>query len=173
MPCAVPRLPHESAFLRFTHASPEAVVSCQSRGSVGAAPSPIDHQKLVGEERIPLRTKPRDRVWRGTGAGQCPVPLAAAKAKQGWHKPRFASSPGPFGGRQAEPAPTCCRRTEHESVGHKSEPPDSSRVEDSGILPHKGNGRKARAPASRRNPCLHRLRALRGNHTAPEAVVSC
>ena len=42
-------------------------------------------------------------------AGQCPVPLAAAGATQCGHKISVASSPGPFGSRQAEPAPTCCR----------------------------------------------------------------
>ena len=85
-------------------------------------------------------------------AGQCPVPLAAAGATQCGHKISVASSPGPFGGRQAEPAPTgcrsagptptCCRRIAHESVGHRLEPPDSSRTEDS----------EACAPQKGRNP---------------------
>ena len=85
-------------------------------------------------------------------AGQGPVPLAAAGATQRRHKTGIASSPGPFGGRQAEPAPTgcrsagptptCCRRIAHESVGHRLEPPDSSRTEDS----------EACAPQKGRNP---------------------
>ena len=37
----------KAPFLRFTHASPEAVVGYQSRGSVGRVSSPFDHQMLA------------------------------------------------------------------------------------------------------------------------------
>ena len=62
-------------------------------------------------------------------AGQCPVPPAAAEAAQRRHKTGVASSPGSFGGRQAEPVPTCCRGIAHESGKHKLDFPNSSRSE--------------------------------------------
>ena len=56
---------------------------------------------------------------------------------------------------RAVPAPTCCRRMEHESLGHRLEPQDSPWSEDFEVTPHKSGERRAESTAPFRNPaCL-------------------
>ena len=56
---------------------------------------------------------------------------------------------------RAVPAPTCCRRMEHESLGHRLEPQDSPWSKDSEVTPHKSDERRAESIAPFRNPaCL-------------------
>ena len=75
---------------------------------------------------------------------------------------------------QAVPAPTCCRRTEHESGKHKSDFPNSSLSKDCGHVPHKGDERRIGSTASRRQPRLPHASAFsRFTYTSLKAVVSC
>ena len=61
------------------------------------------------DRNVSLSERTHGTALERVRAGQCPVPLAAAGATHRRHRTGVASSPGPFGGRQAEPAPTGCR----------------------------------------------------------------
>ena len=118
---------------RATNAAPEVLSlrrrpACLTKAPFYALPTPrlrqLSAANLVVQLDMPRLQTPT-KSWpdwnvslsertHGTAlervrAGQCPVPLAAAGATQRRHRTGVASSPGPFGGRQAEPAPTGCR----------------------------------------------------------------